>query len=355
MSVASPPLGLLYDPIVLEHVTPRGHPERPARVQAVADALQSDPVWSKLTHLPVTPATRDQIRRVHSEAHVRLIEETCAAGGGYVDGGDTYACPRSWDAALAAAGASIGAVDAVLSGAVDRAFAIVRPPGHHATPTHPMGFCLVNNAAIAAAHAVAEHGLTRVLIVDFDVHHGNGTQDAFYEDPRVLYFSTHQSPAYPGTGGAQETGGTAGAGATVNVPLPAHTGDEGFLAAFDEILVPIADRYRPQLVLASAGYDAHWRNSAYVQGIDERMTAAGFYALSDRLREISDKHCPGKLAGILEGGYDLESLALGVRQTLASWLGEPPLEDEIGPPPGGANSAETLERLWVRLRGIHGL
>ncbi|MCW3060282.1 MAG: histone deacetylase, partial [Capsulimonas sp.] len=351
MSVPSPTLGLLYDPIVLEHRTPQGHPERPARVETIIEGLQSDPLWSQVTHSAVTPATRHQIRRVHTEAHVRLIEETCAEGGGYVDSGDTYACPQSWDAACAAAGASIGAVDAVLSGSVERSFAIVRPPGHHAVAAGPMGFCLVNNVAVAAAHAIMEHGLERILIVDFDVHHGNGTQDIFYDDPRVLYFSTHQSPAYPHTGGAHETGGGDGLGFTVNVPLPAHVGDDGFLAAFDEILMPIADRYQPQLVLASAGYDAHWRNSKYVHGIDERMTTTGFYALSARLQEISDKHCPGKLVGILEGGYDLESLALGVRQTLSSWLGASPLEDTIGSPPGGANAAETLDRLWVKLRG----
>ncbi|MEO7717777.1 MAG: histone deacetylase [Capsulimonas sp.] len=355
MSVPSSTLGLLYDPILLEHVTPRGHPERPERVQAVIDGLKNSPIWNQVAHLPVTPATCEQLRLVHTEAHLRLIEETCASGGGFVDGGDTYVCPRSWLAALTAAGAAIGAVDAVLHGEFSRAFAVVRPPGHHATPLGPMGFCLFNNAAIAAAHAVAAHHLERVLIVDFDVHHGNGTQDAFYNDARVLYFSTHQSPAYPHTGGALDVGEGNGVGFNVNVPLPAHVGDDGFLAAFDEILMPIADRFHPQLVIASAGYDAHWRNSKYVQGIDERMTTTGFYALSDRLREISDKHCPRRLVGILEGGYDLESLALGVQQTLSSWLGQPPLDDTIGTPPGGADSAETLERLWVKLRGIHGL
>ncbi|BDI32909.1 histone deacetylase [Capsulimonas corticalis] len=355
MTVVFPPLGLLYDPSVLNHQTPPGHPERPARVESVVSGLQNTLLWDRAAHLPVTPATRDQVRLVHTEAHLRLIEETCAEGGGYVDGGDTYACPRSWEAALVAAGAAIGAVDAVLNDELGSAFAIVRPPGHHATSAGPMGFCLLNNAAAAAAHAIAVHGLERVLIVDFDVHHGNGTEDIFYEDSRVLYFSTHQSPAYPGTGQAQYIGEGKGKGYTVNVPLPAHIGDDGFLAAFDEILLPIAERYQPQLVIASAGYDAHWRNSVFVQGIDERMTTTGFYALSERLQEISNKHCPGNLVGILEGGYDLDALALGVRQTLSAWTGEPPVQDTIGAPPGGADSAETLERLFTRIRGIHGL
>ena len=221
-----------------------------------------------------------------------------------------------------------------MRGGVDAAFALVRPPGHHAPPDRAMGFCILNNAAVAAAHAVAEHGLSRVLLVDFDVHHGNGTQDAFYGSDQVLYFSTHQSPAYPGTGALTETGVGAGEGYTVNVPLPPGVGDDGFLQAFDTVLRPVADRFRPELVIVSAGYDAHWRNSAYVAGIRERMTVPGLAALSARLQEIADAHCPGKLVGILEGGYDLEALAYGVLGTLRVWPGDTDIEDPLGPPPG---------------------
>ena len=185
-----------------------------------------------------------------------------------------------------------------------------------------MGFCLLNNAAVAAAHAVAAHGLSRVLLVDFDVHHGNGTQDIFYDNGQVLYFSTHQSPAYPGTGKVTETGVGPGEGYTVNVPLPPDVGDDGFLQVFDTVLLPLADRFRPEMVIVSAGYDAHWRNSAYVAGIRERATVTGLAALSARLQSIADAHCPGRLVGILEGGYDLEALAYGVLATLQVWLGD---------------------------------
>ena len=250
------------------------------------------------------------------------MEEVVAGGGGYLDAGDTVASGGSWNAATAAAGAAIGAVDAVMTGGMEASFAVVRPPGHHAPPDRAMGFCILNNAAVAAAHAISEHGLSRVLLVDFDVHHGNGIQDCFYDSPEVLYFSTHQSPAYPFTGAVEETGIGAGAGYTVNVPLPPDVGEAGFLQAFETILRPLARRYQPEMVLVSAGYDAHWRNSRYVQGIRERLTVRGLAALSRSLQEITDAHCPGRLVGILEGGYDLEALAYGVLGTLGVWLGD---------------------------------
>jgi len=260
----------------------------------------------------------------------------------------------SWRAATAAAGASIGAVDAVMTGGLDAGFALVRPPGHHALPDRAMGFCILNNAAIAAAHAVAAHGLSRVLLVDFDVHHGNGTQDCFYQSPQVLYFSTHQSPAYPFTGALEEIGGGAGLGFTANVPLPADVGEAGFLQTFDQVLRPLADRFRPEIVLASAGYDAHWRNAAYVAGIRERLTVRGLCALSKSLQEIADAHCPGKLVGILEGGYDLEALAYGVLGTLRVWLGDTDVEDRLGPPPSEAREPD-ITPLLERIRQVHGL
>ncbi len=352
---SSPPrVGFLYDPAVLDHQPPPGHPERPARVRDTLAVLEADGVLERLVRLPVVPATRAQMERVHDPRYLDAVEATVAQGGGYLDAGDTVASPGSWRAATAAAGASVGAVDAVMSGACASAFALVRPPGHHAVPSGAMGFCLLNNAAIAAAHAVAAYGLSRVLLVDFDVHHGNGTQDAFYADPRVLYFSTHQSPAYPGTGALRETGTGDGAGHTVNVPLPPGVGDDGFLQAFDTILVPLADRFRPQLILVSAGYDAHWRNSAYVAGIRECMTVTGLAALSARLRQIADAHCPGRLVGILEGGYDLESLALSVLATLRTWLGDTVIDDPIGPPSGTATTPD-IGLLLQRVRQLHGL
>ena len=347
-------VGFLYDPVVLEHQPPAGHPERPARVREVFALLEQSGILERLTRLPVTSATREQLERVHSARYLDNVERIVAAGGGYLDAGDTVASPGSWAAATAAAGASVGAVDAVMTGEVDAAFALVRPPGHHAPPDRAMGFCILNNAAVAAAHAVAAHGLSRVLLMDFDVHHGNGTQDAFYESPNVLYFSTHQFPAYPFTGAIDETGEGPGEGFTVNVPLPADVGDAGFLQAFDAVLRPIAHRFRPELVIVSAGYDAHWRNSAYVAGIRERLTLRGLSALSQHLQEIADAYCPGKLVGILEGGYDLESLAYGVLGTLKVWLGDPEIDDPLGLPPTAALEPN-ITPLLERIRQAHGL
>ena len=347
-------VGFLYDPAVLDHRPPEGHPERPARVRETLALLERQGMLDRLTRLPVTPATRAQIERVHTPAYLDRVERIVREGGGYLDAGDTVASPGSWAAVTAAAGAAIGAVDAVMTGAMDASFALVRPPGHHAPPDRAMGFCILNHAAIAAAHAVAQYGLSRVLLVDFDVHHGNGTQDCFYASPQVLYFSTHQSPAYPFTGALEETGEDAGQGFTVNIPLPPDVGEAGFLQAFDTILRPLAARFRPELVLVSAGYDAHWRNSRYVQGIRERLTVHGLAALSKHLQEIADSYCPGKLVGILEGGYDLEALAWGVLGTLRVWLGDTDIEDPLGPPPTAAREPD-ITPLLERIQQVHGL
>ncbi len=347
-------LGFLYDPVVLEHQPPEGHPERPARVRETYALLEQSGILERLTRLPVMPATRQQLERVHTPVYLDRVERIVAEGGGYLDAGDTIASPGTWAAATAAAGASAGAVDAVMTGGMDAAFALVRPPGHHAPPDRAMGFCLLNNAAVAAAHALAAHGLSRVLVVDFDVHHGNGTQDAFYASPNVLYFSTHQSPAYPFTGSVSEIGEGSGQGYTVNVPLPPDVGEAGFLQAFDTILRPLAHRFQPELVIASAGYDAHWRNSRYVAGIRERLTVRGLCALATHLREIADAYCPGRLVGILEGGYDLDALAWGVLGTLRVWLGERDVEDPLGSSPSTAREPD-ITPLLSEIKRVHGL
>ena len=347
-------VGFLYDPAVLDHQPPEGHPERPARVRDTFALLESEGMMDRLTRLPVTPATRAQIERVHTPTYLDRVERIVSEGGGYLDAGDTVASTGSWKAATAAAGAAIGAVDAVMTGGMEASFALVRPPGHHAPPDRAMGFCILNHAAVAAAHAVAQYGLSRVLLVDFDVHHGNGTQDCFYASPQVLYFSTHQSPAYPFTGAVEETGEGTGLGYTVNVPLPPDVGEAGFLQAFDTVLRPLAARYRPEMVIVSAGYDAHWRNSRYVQGIRERLTVRGLCALSKHLQEITDAYCPGKLVGILEGGYDLEALGWGVLGTLRVWLGDTEVEDPLGPPPTAAREPD-ITPLLEQVRRVHKL
>jgi len=349
-------VAFLYDPIVLEHRPSYGHPERPERASTIIKTLQDTELWDRLTHVAPRSATRDEILRVHAPAVVNKAERVSAEGGGLLDAGDTMASEQSYAAALAAAGAAIGAVDSViLNAGVDAAFAVVRPPGHHATPSQSMGFCIFNNVAVAAAHAMAEHGLERILIVDFDVHHGNGTQDIFYGDPRVLFYSSHQYPEYPGTGSVDEVGEGDGRGFNVNVPMPAGVGDGGFARIIDTILSPIADRFKPELILVSAGYDAHWRNSAYVRGIDERVSVAGFYTIARRLQEIADKHCPGRLAAVLEGGYDLDGLAYGVDATLRAWLGLPAIDDPAGPSPIGVVEGEKFEERLAKVREVHGL
>lgn len=347
-------VALIYDPAVLDHGPFAGHPERPARVRETFALLESSGTLDRLERLPGMAASRPELEMVHLPHYLDRVESLVALGGGMLDLRNTMVSPGSWDAATAAAGAAIEGVNAVLTGGCDSAFALVRPPGHHAPGDRAMGFCILNNVAAAAAHAVVTHEMKRVLIVDFDVHHGNGTQDIFYESEQVLYFSVHQSPAYPFTGAVEETGFGAGEGFTVNVPLPPGVGDDGFVQAFDEILRPVADRFRPELVLVSAGYDAHWRNVGYVQGIHERVTVAGFAALAARLQAIADTHCPGRLVGVLEGGYDLDSLALGVLATLRVWLGDDDVDDPLGPPPGDT-PAPDLTELLARIKKRHGL
>ncbi|MDQ2800111.1 MAG: histone deacetylase [Armatimonadota bacterium] len=347
-------IGLLYDPAVLDHQPPFIHPEQPARVNEVMALLEQSGILERLTRLPVTPATRAQIERVHTPTYLDRVERIVRQGGGYLDMGNTFASPGSWAAVTAASGAAIGAVDAVITGGMDASFALVRPPGHHAPRGRAMGFCILNHAAMAASHAIARHGLTRILLVDFDVHHGNGTQECFYDSPQVLYFSTHQSPAYPFTGAVEEIGSGSGEGYTVNVPLPPDVGAAGFLQAFDMVLRPLAHRFRPEMVIVSAGYDAHWRNGLYVKGIRERLTVRGLCALSQSIQEIAEVHCPGKLVGILEGGYDLESLAYGVLGTLRVWLGDMEIEDPIGPAPSDAREPD-ITQLLARVRQAHGL
>lgn len=341
--------GILYDPIVLEHET-GSHPENAGRLTTVVDLLHERRLWNRLTHLPVRAASMEALTAVHDSHYLELVRYYAQRGGGWLTG-DTPFGLRSFDAAAAASGATIGAVDAVLDGTVPSAFALVRPPGHHACRAEGMGFCLVNHVAVGARHAIRKRGLERVLIVDFDVHHGNGTQEIFYEDPSVMYFSMHQYPAYPGTGRSTETGHGAGLGTTVNVPLPAGVGDLGHLVALQEVLLPAAQRFRPDLILVSAGYDSHWRNTAYLNSIRMSVSVSGFAQWVSFLKELAGELCGGKLAFTLEGGYDPEALAWSVDATFRVLLGEP-VHDPIGPAP---NANETvMTDLIDEYRRIHG-
>ena len=345
---------VLTDRRMTEHRPHAGHPERPERLVSVLNRLERNGIWSRCGHPAFAAASREQLERVHKTAMIDRVQRTSESGGGYLDHGDTSVSSGSWLAATLAAGCAIGAVDSVMTGSSEAAMAVVRPPGHHATRSQSMGFCIFNNVAVAAAHAIERYGLERVLIVDFDVHHGNGTEDIFTEDPRVTFFSTHQYPAYPGTGAAQYRGTGSGTGDTVNCPLPPGTGDRGFVRVYEKLLVPVAERLRPQLILVSAGYDAHWRNSTYVAGIDERVSIEAFFEIAVLLLQLSDLYCPGRLAGVLEGGYDLEALSCGVAATLDAWLGEEHCDDPIGPSPRPERDAG-IDDMIDEVKSIHSL
>jgi len=303
---------LLYtDPRFVAHDTRPGHPERPARLEAVARGVERCGVEDDLVRAAPRPATVDELAAVHDRGYLDALERFCAAGGGNLDP-DTVACPSSWEIARLAAGAGLDAIHRLRAGEADGAFLAVRPPGHHATPTRAMGFCLLNNVAVAAA-ALADAG-ERVLVVDIDAHHGNGTQDCFWDDPRVTYVSLHEHPMYPGTGMARETGGPEAPGATVNVPVPAHTAGDVYRRALDEVIVPVAERAAPTWLLLSTGFDAH----RFDPLTDLALSSGDYWDLTDRLLRLVPA---GRRLVFLEGGYDLDAVAYGTAATLAAMAG----------------------------------
>jgi acetoin utilization deacetylase AcuC-like enzyme len=299
------------DPRFEAHVPGRGHPERPARLRAVLDGLATPGARDGLVNLEPRTATREELERVHVPDYLDRLERFCAAGGGALDQ-DTAVCADSWDTALLAAGAGLAAIDGLDAGRGDAAFCAVRPPGHHAVPSRAMGFCLFNNVAVAAA-ALRDRG-ERILIVDWDAHHGNGTQDMFWAEPNVVYVSMHEWPLYPGTGRLDEIGIGPGAGATVNFPLPAGATGDVYLAAIDTVVAPMVERFDPTWVLVSAGYDAHRADPLTGLGL-----SAGDYAdLTARVLELAPT---GRTVVFLEGGYDLDALRDSVAATVTTMLG----------------------------------
>jgi acetoin utilization deacetylase AcuC-like enzyme len=298
------PTAFLADPIAKEHDTIPGHPERPARWDAAIRGLGNTP----LADIPPRAATRDELKLCHTPAYIDTAKRDVESGLSSLSTGDTDICARSYETALHAVGACLNAIDLVLQGRADNAFCIVRPPGHHATPDRGMGFCLFNNIAIAARYAQTKYDLDRILIADWDVHHGNGTQDIFYDDPSVFFFSTHQSPWYPGTGSAREQGENEGDGATMNCPFPAGSGRDEILGAFRKKLLPAMNEYRPDLVLISAGFDSR-AGDPLGQFL---LSDEDFAELTSLLQEVADVHCNGRLISVLEGGYNLDGLTRAV-------------------------------------------
>jgi len=330
-------LGYILDEVFIQHRAPSGHPERPARAEAVRDALQAAGIAQRGERAATRPATDDELARVHAPAYLDDLALVVPGNQGWLDA-DTYFSPRTWDAALAAVGSTVQLTLDVLHGRYSHGISVVRPPGHHATRDRAMGFCLLNNVAAAAAAARAE-GAARVAILDWDVHHGNGTQDIFWDDPNVLYLSVHQFPFYPGTGAATELGGTSAIGATVNVGLPAGCGDAEYAAVFDHVFLPKLAMFRPDVLLISAGFDAFQHDPL----ASMRVTLSGFAAMAHRLRASADRWSAGRIVAVLEGGYNLDGLGGGMTAVLSAFLEPPQPLPPLAPLPGHMVARAAIE------------
>lgn len=316
-----------------------GHPERPGRLDAVRAGLQRSTVADSLVWFEPRPASAEAVARVHPDRYLLALEELSAAGGGRIDA-DTVANEASYEAALLAAGAGLDAVERLRAGEGDAAFCAVRPPGHHATPRRAMGFCFVNNVAVTARH-LADNG-ERVLVVDYDAHHGNGTQDTFYTDDRVVYVSMHEYPLFPGTGAIEEMGDGAGLGSTLNFPLPAGATGDVHRLALDEVVAPLVDRWQPTWLLVSAGYDAH--RSDPLTGLG--LSAGDF---GDLTRDLAEYVPPGRTVLFLEGGYDLDALAASVTATVDALAGEASHPERAT---SGGPGRQVVEGVLRRRRGL---
>ncbi len=333
---------LIYDPIFLEHLTPPKHPERPQRLEMAIKVLEALDWLQRdgLVQIPPREATEDELAAVHDRAYIRQIKEVAEEVAREAQQGgrktrffatDTYISAQSYAAAIKC---------------------LVRPPGHHALPDEAMGFCLFNNVAVAAQYALDRHGLERVMIIDYDVHHGNGTQDIFYTDPRVLYFSVHQAPFYPGTGHSDERGEGAGLGTTINVPLPATVGYEVYEPVFRQVMAHAADRFDPQLILVSAGFDAHWNDPLGQMN----LSTAGFAQLTKIIIDLAQTLCNGRLVMVQEGGYNLDVMGSAVATCINLLLGDDAAVDSLGAGPDAEKEFHlNAEVLVAELRRIHKL
>lgn len=333
-------------PRCIHHSLP-GHVEFAGRIQAIWEQLDRAGLSARMTRLQPEPVSDEQILYVHTPRYLEILGLISVQDGLVRIDADTYALPESPEIARLAAGGAVQAVDEVLSGRADNALAAIRPPGHHAIPERGMGFCLLGNVGIAARYARHVHRVGRVLVVDYDVHHGNGTQDMFYDDPDVLFISIHQSPFYPGTGAIDETGEGEGRGFTVNIPLSPGHGDESYARIFEAVIWPLARRFQPEMMLISAGFDAHWRDPLASMG----LSLAGYDRITRMLIAMAQELCDGKIVFVTEGGYDLDALGYGVANIARALLGDTEMKDPLGP----ARRVEPdVGPLLDRLRAIHG-
>jgi len=342
-------VGVVRGDIFLKHDTGWGHPESSERLVSIYGMLDQSGLSKELEAIKLRRATKAEICLVHSEDHYAAVANTASMNQSYLDG-DTPTSPDSFEAALFAAGTLVSLTDQVLSGKLNSGFALVRPPGHHAERDQAMGFCLFNNIAIAAAWALKEKSLNKILIADFDVHHGNGTQKAFYNTDQVLYMSSHRYPFYPGTGYFSEAGYGRGEGFNVNVPMPEGMGDNEYDAVYSRILMPVARQYQPELILVSAGFDAYHLDPLGGMGITDQ----GFARLASIFITLADELCRGRLVFVLEGGYSIDGIARCVQETFALLLGKKPLVKELGKPVDGFERLLTevgkyQKRYWKEL------
>lgn len=312
-------VGFVYHPDYLLHAASFEHPESPARLLAIVEHLASNGLADRMVSLSPGYPDESDILRVHDPDYLRKLEAACRRGDTTLDAEDTYLCRNSYTIALLSAGGAIAGAEAVATGTVRRAFCAVRPPGHHADRHTGMGFCLLNNVAIAARYLQARHGISRVFIVDWDVHHGNGTQAIFLEDPSVFFFSIHEHPSflYPGTGRRWETGKGPGEGTTLNAPMSPGAGDVEYRLAFEQMLGPAVERFRPEIFLISAGFDAHGDDPL----ADLQVTAEGYRFMTRFVCEMADRYCGGKIVSVLEGGYEITSLLSSVETHVQELLG----------------------------------
>ena len=306
----------LYHPVFLRHQTGWNHPEKRQRLSVIIGQLKQTGLWDRLLHIDPTPAAVTDITAIHDPQYVEAIRAACEAGGIFEPDEVTLGSPGTYDAAMMAAGAVLTGIDAVMDGRARNAFCAVRPPGHHAERDRAMGFCFFNNVAIGARHLQQRHGLRRIAIIDWDVHHGNGTQHAFYNDASVFYFSIHQYPLYPQSGRAHETGEGAGKGYTLNVPVAAGSTDTDYERVFRDDLKPALERFQPEFILISAGFDGHHKDP--LAGV--ALTADGFGRLTRMVMGMARQHCGERLVSVLEGGYDPDALATSAEAHIRSLI-----------------------------------